>query len=195
MSVTVYVLVLQIKSIVRQQHNLQEQQQNFYVLAEQMRLPVGEIVSEMPLEKWDFIEEKSSVLLGMTEETLSKAKAEALYESGHKRISLRTLSIVSITGIFLLLAIWSGYLYQISYKRMEFKVQDNFEKMFYEETYYNRYLMYWSVYKDNKVATKVTGNTPYVDRFLKNVRNNYLEKDIIYEWLALWYIISIINMM
>ena len=176
LSVTVYVLVLQIKSIVRQQHNLQEQQQNFYVLAEQMRLPVGEIVSEMPLEKWDFIEEKSSVLLGMTEETLSKAKAEALYESGHKRISLRTLSIVSITGIFLLLAIWSGYLYQISYKRMEFKVQDNFEKMFYEETYYNRYLMYWSVYKDNKVVTKVTGNTPYVDRFLKNVRNNYLEK-------------------
>lgn len=89
LSVTVYVLVLQIKSIVRQQHNLQEQQQNFYVLAEQMRLPVGEIVSEMPLEKWDFIEEKSSVLLGMTEETLSKAKAEALYESGHKRISIK----------------------------------------------------------------------------------------------------------
>lgn len=56
LSVTVYVLVLQIKSIVRQQHNLQEQQQNFYVLAEQMRLPVGEIVSEMPLEKWDFID-------------------------------------------------------------------------------------------------------------------------------------------
>ena len=59
LSVTVYVLVLQIKSIVRQQHNLQEQQQNFYVLAEQMRLPVGEIVSEMPLEKWDFIEVRS----------------------------------------------------------------------------------------------------------------------------------------
>lgn len=44
----VYILVLQIKSLIRQQSNLQEQQQDFYALAELMREPVIEIISVMP---------------------------------------------------------------------------------------------------------------------------------------------------
>ena len=176
LEVSVYALVLQIKSLIRQQNNLQEQQQDFYVLAEQMREPVVEIISEMPRENWNVIEEKSTSLLGMTEKTLSKAKTEALLNPARKRISLKTFSVIGLTGIFLLLAIWSAYLYRISYERMEFKVQDNFEKAFYDETYYNRCISFFSVYKDRKEVIKVTRNTPYVDRFLENIRKLSVEK-------------------
>lgn len=176
LGVAVYILVLQIKSLITQQSNLQEQQQDFYALAEQMREPVIEIISEMPGEKWDVIEEKSIALVGMTEKRLSKAKAEASLNPARKRISLKTFSVIGLTGIFLLLAIWSAYLYRISYERMEFNVQDNFEKAFYDETYYNRCISFFSVYKDRKEVVTVTRNTPYVDRFLKNIRKLSAEK-------------------
>lgn len=176
LGVAVYILVLQIKSLITQQSNLQEQQQDFYALAEQMREPVIEIISEMPGEKWDVIEEKSIALVGMTEKRLSKAKAEASLNPARKRISLKMFSVIGLTGIFLLLAIWSAYLYRISYERMEFNVQDNFEKAFYDETYYNRCISFFSVYKDRKEVVTVTRNTPYVDRFLKNIRKLSAEK-------------------
>lgn len=47
LGIVVYVLVLQMRSLIYQQLNLQEQKQDFYVLTEQMRLPVDEMSSKI----------------------------------------------------------------------------------------------------------------------------------------------------
>lgn len=176
LGVVVYALVLQIKSLIGQQHNLRKQQQDFYTLAEQMRIPVSEIVSEMPNETWEVIEKKSTVLLGMTEKTLSNAKAEALLEPTRRKIPLKAFSVISIAGLLLLLSVWAVYVYHISYRQMELRAQEHFEKMFYEETYYNRYISFLNANKGVGEAVKVTGTTPYVDRVVKNFRKLYLDK-------------------
>ena len=143
--ITVYALVVQVKSVLRQQSSIREQQQGFYALAEQMRIPVTGMISELAKKTWNGIEKESNLLLGMTEEVLNKAKSEARKDQLRKVFSSKTASIISMAGVFLLLVIWSSYLYRIAYKKMELKVQDHFVDAFYQETAYHRQISYMAV--------------------------------------------------
>lgn len=174
LGIVVYVLVLQMRSLIHQQHNLQEQKRDFYVLTEQMRLPVDEMSSKISGQLWSGIESDGTVLLRMIEKMLSKVKAEASLQHISKVISLKTFSIISLVSIFLLLSIWSGYLYRIGYRKLEFLVQDSFEEAFFRETTYHRFA---SLLLDQKypMPDKITGMSPYVRRLIKVVR----EQDIL----------------
>ena len=119
LGIVVYVLVLQMRSLIYQQLNLQEQKQDFYVLTEQMRLPVDEMSSKISGQLWNEIENDGTTLLTMIEKMLSKVKAEASLQHIGRVISLKTFSIVTLVGIFLLLSIWSVYLYRIGYRKLE----------------------------------------------------------------------------
>ena len=174
LGIVVYVLVLQMRSLIHQQHNLQEQKQDFYVLTEQMRLPVDEMSSKISGQLWGEIESDGTVLLRMIEKMLSKVKAEASLQHISRVISLKTFSIISLVSIFLLLSIWSGYLYRIGYRKLEFQVQDSFEEAFFRETTYHRFA---SLLLDQKypMPDKITGMSPYARRLIKVVR----EQDIL----------------
>lgn len=169
----VYALAVQMKSLISQRHRLQEQKLQFYCLAEQMCVPVTKILSEMPRQAWSEMEERSAMLLNMTEETLSKAKAEAQGKKHNKQFSLKIVSAVSLVGIFLLLAIWFGYLYHIGYKKLELRVQDHFEEAFYKETGYHRYVLFNQAMQDQE--NQKLAATPYVRQQAKNIHNLYRE--------------------
>ena len=139
LGIVVYVLVLQMRSLIHQQHNLQKQKQDFYVLTEQMRLPVDEMSSKISGQLWNEIENDGTTLLTMIEKMLSKVKVEASLQHIGRVISLKTFSIVTLVGIFLLLSIWSVYLYRIGYRKLELQVQDSFEEAFFRETTYHRF--------------------------------------------------------
>lgn len=169
--VAVYTLAVQMKSLISQRRSLQEQQLEFYSLAEQMCVPVTEILSELPRQAWGETEEKSTVLLNMTEKTLSKAKAQVQEKQHNKPFSLKVVSVVSLVGIFLLLAVWFGYLYHIGYKKMELRVQDHFEEAFYKEVGYHRYVLFNQTlpFKESQKLTP----TPYARRQAENIYDLY----------------------
>ena len=176
LGIAVYALIMQIKSLMNMQHNLQEQRQDFCELSEEMRLPVTEITSKIPRQAWSEIEEGSTVILGMTEKILSKVKEELLLNRINKVASLKLLSLVSLVGIFLLLAIWAGYLYHIGYRKLEFKVQDYFEQAFYRETHEHRYPLFAFANKYSVPYVEYAGITPYARRLYYNLVKLNMEK-------------------
>lgn len=91
LGIVVYVLVLQMRSLIHQQHNLQKQKQDFYVLTEQMRLPVDEMSSKISGQLWNEIENDGTTLLTMIEKMLSKVKVEASLQHIGRVISLKNI--------------------------------------------------------------------------------------------------------
>lgn len=175
LGIVVYVLVLQMRSLIHQQHNLQKQKQDFYVLTEQMRLPVDEMSSKISGQLWNEIENDGTTLLTMIEKMLSKVKVEASLQHIGRVISLKTFSIVTLVGIFLLLSIWSVYLYRIGYRKLELQVQDSFEEAFFRETTYHRFA---SLLLDQKypMPNKITGMSPYARKLVKAIREQDIQK-------------------
>lgn len=122
---------IQLRSVFRQGQSITEQRQNFYLLAEQMRQPVKEMLTSIKRQLWGEVEVRSNLLLGDTEQTLMKAKKE---EQGYRRaISFSIISWSSLVGTFLLLFIWAGYLYQQKWKEVKYEVDTCFEYAFYTE--------------------------------------------------------------
>jgi two-component system phosphate regulon sensor histidine kinase PhoR len=74
-----------------------------------------------------------NTLLGMTEDTLTAAKEAARKSQEKKQRSSRILSIISLTGTFLLLAIWFGFLYHTGYTTLKHEVNTYFEEAFFKE--------------------------------------------------------------
>ena len=177
LAVAVYALIVQMRSLISQQHSLRQQQQDFYTLAEDMSVPVTEILKEIPHQTWKGIEEKSSVLFGMTENTLSKAKSEAEQTQQRRQFPFKVVAMVSLIGIFLLLGIWSVYLYHIGSKKMTLQVEDHFEEAFYNETFYHRYILFAQIHQDLIDEFSIKGEaTPYAKRLFKGIRDLYKEK-------------------
>lgn len=172
LAVVVCVLVLQMKSLVKQQHHLQEQEADFYALSEEMRRPVERISAKVPEQKWNEIEHDGNMLLAMIEKMLGKMKAEALLKRNGKVSSLRMLAIVSLAGILLLLSIWSAYLYDIGYKKLEVQVEECFEEAFFREMFHNRARKLFE--RGYRMPDKITGLSPYVRKLIKAIN----EKDI-----------------
>lgn len=169
--IAVYALVVQMKSVIRQRNSIREQQQNFSMLAEQMRVPVTGMLVEISGQTWHSIEKESNILLGMTEAVLNKAKADACKDKLWQILTPKVISIISITGVFLLLVVWSGYLYHIAYKKVEQKTQQCFEDAFYEETVSHRYFSYICAnhLKPSQVLFRKS-LTPYATRQVKQLR-------------------------
>lgn len=178
--VAVYMLVVQLKWLVKQQHSLQQQQEDFYLLAEKMHLPIIDILSEMPASAWKSIEDKAAVLLQMTEKTLSKAKvSEQMLKTG-KTFPFKTVSIGCLAGVAMLLAAWSGYLYYVSYQKIRLRVEEKFEDAFYNETLYHRYILFRDLYPENNEESGQVHTTPYVDRLYERFRYLYKDKGYSY---------------
>lgn len=150
-----------------------------------MCVPVTEILSELPRQAWGDTEERSTVLLNMTEKTLSKVKAQAQEKQHNKPFSLKVVSVVSLVGIFLLLAVWFGYLYHIGYKKMELRVQDHFEEAFYKEVGYHRYVLFNQTlpFKESQKLTP----TPYARRQEDSIFAGELRKGGIIA--SIWYML------
>lgn len=129
----VYALIVQMKSVFRQRHDLQKQQQDFYTLAEEMKHPVSRMKNLITTENWQEIEAQSNVLFERTNDTLAHAKAEIRQGSTGRPISLKAISIVSLAGVFLLLAVWSGYLYYITSQKIRYQAEEQLEEAFYRE--------------------------------------------------------------
>ena len=73
-----------------------------------MKHPVSRMKNLITTENWQEIEAQSNVLFERTNATLAHAKAEIRQGSTGRPISLKAISIVSLAGVFLLLAVWSG---------------------------------------------------------------------------------------
>lgn len=178
--VAVYMLAVQLKMLVKQQHSLQEQQEGFYTLAEKMHLPVMDILSEILGKAWGDIEDKTKVLLDMTEKTLSRARAEEQVPKAGKPFPFKPVFICCLVGVSLLLAIWSGYLYYVSYQKMKLQVEEKFEDAFYSETLHHRYKQFKDLYPEDNEESERINTTPYVDRLYERFRNLYKEKGYSY---------------
>ena len=135
----IYSLVVQMRSIIRQQRNIGEQQEAFYGLAEQMRLPIKEIQNQLSERQWEKIEQEGRYLLDGTERTLSIAKEEEQQKQARRRYSFKTFFMISLTASFLLLIGWFVYLYHTAYGDATYHVNDCFEAAFYDEVMGYRY--------------------------------------------------------
>lgn len=133
LGIVVFAFVKQIRSINFQHHNIEEQRNSFYTLAEHMKSPVTDLLSDISRSEWSRIEEQSVHLLNGTEQTLLKAKLEAQKEK-KKYFSLKVLPLIALLSALILLLIWTGYLYQDNRKKMGQVVNDCFDNMFYNET-------------------------------------------------------------
>ena len=69
----VYSWARQMDSILKQGNDIEKQRSAFYVLAEKMRLPIGEVRSQISESRWADIEASGQHLLDMTEHTLTGA--------------------------------------------------------------------------------------------------------------------------
>lgn len=125
----VYALIVQMKSVFRQRHDLQKQQQDFYTLAEEMKHPVSRMKNLITTENWQEIEAQSNVLFERTNATLTHAKAEIRQRSTGRPISLKAISMVSLAGVFLLLAVWSGYLYYTTSQKIRYRRRSNWKRL------------------------------------------------------------------
>lgn len=92
-----------------------------------MAIPVASIPARTDKEQWQEIENESCILITMTEDTLTTAKETADRNSKTKQRSSRMLSIVSLTGTFLLLFIWLGFLYHTGHHTLVHKINTYFE--------------------------------------------------------------------
>lgn len=165
MIVVIYSIISQIKRIIRQQQSIKAQEKSFYKLAENMATPVTGIQKKMELEQWQAIENESNTLLGMTEDTLTAAKEAARKSQEKKQRSSRILSTISLTGTFLLLAIWFGFLYHTGYTTLKHEVNTYFEEAFFKEVGYHQFPQYMASDEKKEILNyPETGLTPFARR-------------------------------
>lgn len=129
----VFVFIVRLRSVFSLRQAIAEQRQDFYQLAEQMKLPVAGILSGIKHQLWREIETESNCLLSKTEQTLSKAKAEEQRPVRRRTTSFFVISWISVAGVFLLLFVWAGYSYQQKWKEVKHKADVAFEEAFYSE--------------------------------------------------------------
>ncbi|WP_418698932.1 sensor histidine kinase [Bacteroides sp.] len=132
----------QMDSILRQQNDIERQRSVFYVLAEKMRLPIGEVRKQIPEKKWEDIEASSKQLLDMTEHTLAGAKENERKRQARKQHSFKVFSVIGLVTCCLLLVVWFMYLYRASVRETTYQVNDCFEASFYDEVLRRRIPLY-----------------------------------------------------
>lgn len=165
MIIVIYSIISQIKLIIRQQQSIKAQEKSFYRLAENMAVPVTGILKKIEPEQWQTIENESSTLLGMTEDTLTTAKEAARKSQEKKQRSSRALSITSLAGTFLLLVIWFGFLYHTGYMALEHEVNTYFEEAFFKEVGYHQFPQYMASDEKKEILNyPETGLTPFARR-------------------------------
>lgn len=146
----IYSWAQQMKYIISQRRGIGEQRSAFYTLAEKMRLPIGEVRSRIPEQRWEEIETSSKHILDMTEETLSVAKEEERKRRARKQYSFKVFFMISLLASCLLMVAWFVYLYRTAARETVYQVNDCFEAAFYDEVMYNRYALFLSQPKEEK---------------------------------------------
>ena len=126
----VYSWARQMDSILKQGNDIEKQRSAFYVLAEKMRLPIGEVRSQISESRWADIEASGQHLLDMTEHTLTGAKQSERQRQVRKQYSFKVFSIVGLIAGCLLMVVWFVYLYRASFKETAYQVNDCFEAAF-----------------------------------------------------------------
>ena len=164
------------KSVFRQRHDLQKQQQDFYTLAEEMKHPVSRMKNLITTENWQEIEAQSNVLFERTNATLTHAKAEIRQRSTGRPISLKAISMVSLAGVFLLLAVWSGYLYYTTSQKIRYQAEEQLEEAFYREADLHRYPLFTKANPDFNWDSSPGEFLPYPLRMMDELYKVYLEK-------------------
>lgn len=139
----VYSWAKQMDSIIKQQDDIKEQRSAFCILAEKMRLPIGEVRRQMPEKKWADIETSGKHLLDMVEHTLTGAKENERQRQARKQRSFKVFSIIGLVASCLLLVMWFAYLYRTSFKEAAYQVNDCFEAAFYDETLSHRLPLFY----------------------------------------------------
>lgn len=134
----VYSWAKQMDSIIKQQTVIEGQRSAFYVLAEKMRLPIGEVRELLTGQKWANIETSGQRLLELTEHTLAGAKENERKRQEHKQYSFKVFSIIGLVASCLLMVVWFVYLYRASFKETVYQVNDCFEAAFYDEVLKHR---------------------------------------------------------
>lgn len=151
----------QMDSILRQQDDIEKQRSVFYVLAEKMRLPIGEVRKQIPEKKWEDIEVSGKQLLDMTEHTLAGAKENERKRQARKQHSFKVFSVIGLVACCLLLVVWFVYLYRTALKEVSYKVNDCFEAAFYDETMQYRLPLLYSQSSDEDTDTEEYKESPF----------------------------------
>ena len=164
----VYCWAKQMDSIIRQQGDIEEQRSAFYLLAEKMRLPIGEVRKQIPEKRWGDIEASGKSLLEMTEHTLTGAKESERQRQTRKQHSFKIFSIIGLVASCLLLVVWFVYLYRTAFEETTYQVNDCFEAAFYDEALRNRFPLFYSqAAKDDTAKAEEHIDSPFAKEQLK----------------------------
>lgn len=169
----VYSWTRQMDSILKQGNDIEKQRSAFYVLAEKMRLPIGEVRSQISESRWADIEASGQHLLDMTEHTLTGAKQSERQRQVRKQYSFKIFSIVGLIAGCLLMVVWFVYLYRASFKETAYQVNDCFEAAFYDEVLKRRLsLLYEQTDRDGKDEWEESVESPFAKE-----QREFLEKE------------------
>lgn len=174
----VYSWAQQMKYIFIRRRSIEEQRSAFYVLAEQMRQPIGEVRGKIPDACWEEIESSSRDILCLTEQTLNVAKEEERKRQARKQHSFKIFFAVGFVANCLLLVVWFGYLYRTASHETVYQVNDSFEAAFYDEALNNRYMHYLSQAGEKPAEKRESTETPFAEEQLGRLRNSSSEYQI-----------------
>lgn len=166
----------QMKYIFIRRHSIEEQRSAFYVLAEKMRLPIGDVKNKIPQGRWTEIEATSRDILEMTEQTLSVAKEEEQLRQARKQHSFKIFFVVSLVACCLLMVAWFGYMYRTAAREAAYRVNDCFEAAFYDEVLNNRYMQYLALNEEAPAEERHVEEAPFAKKqheFLKGKDEHY----------------------
>ena len=176
----VFTFIVQLRSVLRQGQTIAEQRQDFYLLAEQMRQPVMEILASIKRQLWGEVEVQSNHLLSGTEQTLMKAKKEEQQRwRRHRYISFFLISWGSLAGVSLLLFIWANYLYQQKWKEVKYEADTCFEYAFRSEGSVRFDVFLYANKMKGTRRDYLTGFTHYAELQM-NALGNFMQKNEVY---------------
>ena len=135
LAAVVVIFLRHIRALVRQQHSVQTQQQDFYQLAESMTVPLHRLESDLHSARWPQAGDEGRHLLADTEATLTRAKAENAHLRLHRMPSSYILAVAALMGVFLLLGLWESYVYREQWRTASYVAQICFEQAFLDDTY------------------------------------------------------------
>ena len=135
LAAVVVIFLRHIRALVRQQHSVQTQQQDFYQLAESMTVPLHRLESDLHSARWQQAGDEGRHLLADTEATLTRAKAENARLRLHRLPSSYILAVAALMGVFLLLGLWASYVYREQWRTASYVAQVCFEQAFLDDTY------------------------------------------------------------
>lgn len=168
----VYSWAQQMKYIFVRRQSIEEQRSAFYVLAEKMRLPIGDVRDKISQERWEEIEASGRNILQMTEQTLSVAKEEEQKRQARKQHSFKIFFIVSLVASCLLMVAWFTYLYRTAARETAYQVNDCFEAAFYDEVLYNRYMQYSALNKEESHEERQAEEAPFAKEQRESLKEN-----------------------